>query len=725
MTVKNLGDGRYHVYAGNPQDRMLYRYGILEKDESFTCCGDDGNCRVTEGNVLFSATRDVTVELSQRSDGYRLTMPLGETERFFGLGDATRKSMQLRGQRLEVHVQNVSCYGPMPIFLSTDGWAFLLNSTYGSVFDFGVTNPNMLTVDVLGGEVDFYLFRGDTLSALIRKVTDITGKPMMLPKFSYGLTFVQNEYDNARSLLWDIRTIRDRDIPCDVMGLEPSWMGKYYDFSVDKAWNKEKFPLTFWKPDNYSGTFSFFYPMRKMGMQLGLWLCQDYDLFYEEDKAAKINGTQQKTEGAAIEDPHFASAIWSDNITKKDEPWFEHLKKFVDNGAAAFKLDGANQIISHPDRLWGGKYRDNEVHNVYPVIYAKQMQNGYREYTDRRLQLYSSGAYTGTQRYAATWAGDTGGGMDTVVSLLNYAMCGHSNTTCDIDVTPEGLHYGFLMPWAQYFCWASWQYPWFMGDELENMVRYYANLRSSLVPYLYTMAYKAYAEAIPMLRPLPLMFSDDVRFDDVKNAYMLGDSLYVGVFDMHLLLPEGEWIDYFTGETYSGDVNYAIPEGRGGALFVRKGSVLVTMKPQKYVLEKQHDYVVQVFPGADAEFTLFEDDGFTFDYEKGCGAKTRIEMKYSSDDAFDLTIFPREGSFEGRPDNGHDIMENSIPKIPGMQPEKDMTVEIHGEKPMRILCGEAEIAFAYDGRKTVFTAKTAGRGEQAISFRVFYGETNA
>ena len=720
LTVKNLGNDRYHLFSGNPQDRMLYRYGILEKDETFNLCADHGSCRVNETTIQFSASREVTISLTIKKDGYHLAIPMSKAERFFGIGDATRKSAKLRGQKVELYIQNVTGYGPMPVFLSTDGWAFLLNSTYRSVFDFGVTDPDTLTIEVSEGEPDFYLFRGDTLPALISKVTDITGKPMLLPKFAYGLTFVQNEYDNARSLLWDIRTIRDRDIPCDVMGLEPSWMEKRYDFSVDKAWNKEKFPLISWKPDNYSGTFSFFYPMRKMGMQLGLWLCQNYDLFYEEDNEVKAQNPQGSAEGAVIADPHLTGAVWSDMLTEKDEPWFEHLKKFVDNGAAAFKLDGSAQVLHHPDRLWAGKYKDTEAHNVYPVIYAKQMQNGYRAYTDRRLQLYTAGAYIGTQRYAATWAGDTGGGSGTVVSLLNYAMCGHSNTTCDIDVTPEGLHYGFLLPWAQYFTWANWQYPWFMGDELENIIRYYAKLRSSLVPYLYTMAYKAYTEAMPMLRPLPLMFPNDVRFDDVKNAYMLGDSLYVGVFDMHLLLPEGEWIDYFTGETYAGDVDYTVPEGRGGALFVRKGSVLVTMQPQKYILEKQHDYIIQVFPGDDAEFTLFEDDGFTFDYEKGIGAKTRITMN-SHSTGFDLTIFPREGSYAGRPDNGHDVMENSIPNILGMQPEKDMTVEIHGAAPAKILCEGKEVVFEYDGRKAVFTAKTADRDNKMLCFSVLYG----
>ncbi len=106
------------------------------------------------------------------------------------------------------------------------------------------------------------------------------------------------------------------------------------------------------------------------------------------------------------------------------------------------------------------------------------------------------------------------------------------------------------------------------------------------------------------MRPLLLMYEDTDRFDAVQNMYMLGDSLLVGVFDMQFDLSEGERIDYFTGEVYSGHVDYDLPADRGGALFVKKGSVLVTMVPRKYILEKEHDYRIDVYPGAEAAYTL-------------------------------------------------------------------------------------------------------------------------
>ena len=100
------------------------------------------------------------------------------------------------------------------------------------------------------------------------------------------------------------------------------------------------------------------------------------------------------------------------------------------------------------------------------------MQEGYADYTGRRAMIYTPCVYAGTQQYAASWAGDTGGGFDTVVAMLNYGLSGHSNVTCDMDITSlEGIHYGFLSPWTQQLGWRTWNLPWFMRQEVLEAVR--------------------------------------------------------------------------------------------------------------------------------------------------------------------------------------------------------------------------------------------------------------
>ena len=286
MKIEKTAEKTYHIYQNPKDDAMLYRYGILARDG---VCPDDGACTEENGVLTFRAgKRDVTVETEvHAAGGFRLRIPLTERERLFGLGDATRECVMVRGMRTEMFIENVTSYGPMPVLYSDAGWALVLNCTFRNSFDCAKTDSSAVVIEAAGGAPDFYLFRGKGLQELVGLVTAVTGRPMLLPKFAYGLTFVQNEETDARSMLWDIRTLRDRDIPCDTMGLEPAWMEQYYDFSTEKEWNKKLFPLPSWYPKNSADNFSFFFPMREMGMQLSLWLCSEYDLFYEEDRQLK------------------------------------------------------------------------------------------------------------------------------------------------------------------------------------------------------------------------------------------------------------------------------------------------------------------------------------------------------------------------------------------------------------------------------------------------------
>lgn len=710
----------YHVRDGEKSSSMLTRYGILKGKDIPVVNNDDISVNCT--SVTFSAKRMMTVDINDFGGCYSLTFTLADGERLFGLGDSNRENFMIRGMKITLYKENVKCYGPMPIVLSSEGWALFINTTYKTVFDLGASEKNKMTVKVYGGQIDFYLLKSDTLIGLTQEITKITGRPILLPKFAYGFTVVNNERINEIELLEYTRLYREYDIPCDCMGLEPSWMSKNYDFSTDKEWNNDKFYVPYWKPKNTSDRGTFFHPLRHMGMQLSLWLCEDYDLLYNEEKMHHTETTGEFPDDAEIQDKHLLAPVYLDKITKRDERWFEHLKKFVDNGATAFKLDASNQVLAHPDRLWGDKFTDAEVHNLYPVLLAKDMESGHREYTDRRLMINTSCAYVGTQQYAATWAGDTGGGPKTLVSVMNYAVCGHSNTGCDIDVTNlESMHYGFLMPWTQQNNWNSWNYPWYLGEELRENCRFYSKMRSSLFPYLYYTSYKAYADGTPMLRPLAFIYENDRRFDNIKNAYMLGDSLYVGAFNMHLSLPEGRWIDYFTGEVYEGgnDINYKRPDGIGGALFVKDGSVIVTMTPQRYLLEREHEYIINLYPSECAGSTvIYEDDGYTYEYQSGGYAVTEITSSGISDSKLTLTVGKRVGGFDGKPDNGHNILNNSIPSIKPMPAISDIKVIIHGAHPKHITLDGVELPYTSAAGKCEFTVDKALHASRSLEFEI-------
>lgn len=714
--VRVSSDGEY-------AESLLSRYNILResgeaeaKKDGDTVSFEGVSLSVCDDGILMEGaaapvkiTYDGFEGKPYNNRGFTLNLSLTEDERLFGLGDESRKSIARRGSVARLDVRNVASYGPMPFIMSTCGWGMLLNCTYASTFDCGAANKNLLTIKAHKGQIDFYLFVPETgkLTDILTLQGKITGNPILLPKFAYGYTFVLNEQTNAREMLYDCLNFRREDISCDMVGLEPQWMTNHYDRSIYKKWSEDRFYIPGWLPDNQSGPDTFFYTLREMGFKFSLWLCQDYDLLFEEERQcgerAKELGKEYSFEGASILDPHLACPEYMDGITQRDTPWFDHLKKFCDNGASAFKLDAAFQSNDHPDRLWGGKYFDDEVHNVYPVIYTKQMQEGFTEHTGRRAVIYTSCLYSGTQRYAASWAGDTGGGFDTVVAMLNYGLSGHSNVTCDMEViSKEGIHYGFLSPWTQQLGWRNWQQPWFLRDELCEAVRYYSHLRNSLFPYIYSMAHKAAEKALPMTRALSLMYPDFPEYDYVANEYMFGDSLLVAVFDMKVTLPRGKWIDYFTGDVYEGGqvIDYKIPEGRGGALMVKAGSVFCTMDYQKYIEKKiPENYHINVYPGGDGEFTLYEDDGYTYDYAEGKMATTKIAMTAKSDSEFELTVCKREGSFDGRPKTEASLP--SDPEIPAMGDVTSFDVKIFGEAA-EVTLGGTPVDFTVSDGYTAF-----------------------
>lgn len=591
-----------------------------------------------------------------------LSVSLGDDDRVFGLGDASRESIDRRGCVIETWVRNVTSYAPVPFVVSTGGWGLYVNTTQQVRFDVAASTPGQLAVD--GADVgDIVLFAGD-IGDVLRQFSALVGRPALLPRWAYGLMFVCNEQNDARAVLDDAREFRNRGIPCDAVGLEPGWMATNYDYSVDKQWHPDRFYLPPWmiEPDADGRrpglVHTFLGALDRLEYRLSLWLCCDYDLSYEaERRALRPVGTAAMDDNTPVldaadveRDRRLQRPVLMDKLTRPEEPWFEHLKPFVDLGASAFKLDGANQVMVHPDRAWANGMADAEMHNLYPALLSQQMAEGFAEHTGRRPMVYSACGYTGSARYAATWAGDTGGGAGPLVSLINHGLSGHSNTSCDMDVfTVEGIHFGFLQPWSQLSSWAYWRQPWYLGTELEKVFRDYATLRQRLVPYLYSMAHVAHLTGIPVLRGMPLA-APGLEIDDgrARHQYLLGDALLVGAFTSQVVLPAGEWTDFWTGATVVGGVvtDAGLPAGRGGPLFARAGSIipLAPTGTPAGVVPETIEWLVH--PGADGTFTLYEDDGLSLAHDAGAVATTSARTT-TRPGQVTVTIEARTGTYDG------------------------------------------------------------------------------
>ena len=654
------------------KEPSLIRYGIIRSDwepvDFSVETLDDSLTIRTQGASLEISRKDGRLILhdgsgkvllqeadsprSSLESGFNAEFQLGDGEKLYGLGDEARDRIQKRGHRTQMWVKNVASYVPIPFLMSTSGWGILLNTTWRHFFDMGYSQEDRLRFWSRQGELDYYLIAGETMPMLIDRYTDIAGKPHLLPLWGYGLTFVCNQQVSAREMLDDCLNFRREEIPCDLVGLEPGWMSQNYDYTVNKKWHPERFYLPQWSS---KGPHTFLGAAGRLGFKMSLWLCCDYDLsLVEEALVPKEPESEERHPDDFEQDQHFGhNPLRMDKLTKPEEPWFEHLKKFVDQGVSAFKMDGANQVNEHPDRKWGNGMEDEEMHNLYPTLLNKQMSLGFKEHTGRRAMIYSSGGYTGIQKYSATWAGDTGGGPRPLVSILNHGLSGHSNASCDMDAfNPQGIHFGFLMPWSQLCSWAYWRHPWLLGEKLLPIFKYYARLRYRLLPYIYSMAHTASRTGMPIMRSMNLTFPDDAKCDNCMQQYMFGDAFLAGAFTDKVYLPEGRWIDYWTGKNYQGkqEVTCQIPEDRGGPLFIRAGAIIPHWPDMDYVGQKPVDTIaLNVYPEGESSFTLYEDDGVTYNYLEGAVAVTQITCR-ATEKEISLTIAPHAGSYQGMPE---------------------------------------------------------------------------
>ncbi len=603
--------------------------------------------------IIGAAAKDQT-EYSENMHDFNLpdnsfgaTFTIRDDERFYGLGTASSNRLQLRGYGYRLWTQYRGNFGfdglpngweqtegPIPLLLGTGGWGLFVNTTWVHYYDVGRYEPDKMFFWGPGGQLDFYILIGDTLPKLIEQYTEITGKPRLLPLFGYGLHYVGQITQNEHELLNDARIFREKGIPCDLMGLEPQWMKKHYDSSHDKEWNPDKFYIPSWMGlDSKNGTF--IGGLDRIGFKLSLWLvCQD-DMTMEEERQIAIREGRGK------------------DFPAEPEAWFNHLQKFVRNGARAFKMDPENLIQEHAGRKYYNGRCDLENHNLTQILYHKQMCLGYEQFTNRRAMTHYCAAYAGVQHWGATTMGDNGGGEKALVWMLNYGMCGHMNTSCDMQTSPGGLHFGFLQPWSQHNNWAYATQPWFLGKQTEAIYRDYARLRYSLIPYIYSAAHVGHLTSMPILRPMPLAYPDDLALANCTTQYMLGDSLLVAAFTDKVRLPAGRWIDYWSGAEHRGpqEMTCSYPKNRAGALFIKAGAIIPYWPQMDYVGEQPVDTLtLHVYPEdeGESEYTLYEDDGDSLEYLQGKVARTRI-ICHAEGNRVTLVIEPRQGDYRGMP----------------------------------------------------------------------------
>jgi len=312
--------------------------------------------------------------------------------------------------------------------------------------------------------------------------------------------------------------------------------------------------------------------------------------------------------------------------------------------------------------------------NMYPLMTTTAAYEGQRAASDeKRVFILSRSAYAGSQRNSVTaWSGDVDSDFESfrrqIPAGLNYSLSGLPYWTTDIggffSGNPNDPAYRELfVRWFQYgtFCPVLRVHGtrtndqnelWSYGAEAQKILTSFDRLRYEMLPYIYSVAWKTTSESYTPMRPLVMDFRTDVRAQNIGDQFLFGPAILVnpvtepGAATRHLYLPKAQWYDFWTGKTIAGGQVIDAPVTLAAIpLYVRSGSIVPMGPDLEYASEKPADPIeLRVYRGADASFTLYEDEGDTYHYEKGVYATIPIEWRES---AGTLTIGERKGSFPG------------------------------------------------------------------------------
>lgn len=591
-----------------------------------------------EGHLITQLDSSEGIKLGNQ--GNQLTFQMPNDEHFYGFG-YMRSCFDARGKKLTWKRDYRWNEATVPYFMSTRNYAFYSNNTWDHVFDFTSENSNQnenFTIENNGGALDFYLLVGKDFKELLNTYTDLTGKSLMPPKWSYGLSFRCRVPDNQEAALALAKKFRECDIPIDIMALEPGWESKYYGDTWE--WHSGRFP-------DPKGMIS---EMNKMGYHFDLW---------DSGMAPTKN-------------------ILDESVRKS---WYNRRAKIIEMGVDMFKQDDPYPRSIHSESydpaimnkysLATEKYKHQELRNIANSIYSETAFNEFRKLTGKRYatQFHAYNASIASHRWPYQWGGDFTAGN----GMLNAGLSGHALSSEDMrDYSPKGLHHDYLTPVPVLDAWAYYREPWLFSGKVESDHRFYARFRQKLSPYFYSSVWQSHTRALPLMRPMIMEFQNDRNTLNMTGEYMLGEWLlviaetssideFMGTdftkrdYRKNSYLPAGKWINYWTGEVYRVPVgqNYNVewPDYAGGALLVKSGAIIPVGRANSYTDETPYEVVnLEIYPDKSSSYTLYEDDGNSYDYETGRFCTTTF-YSAKNENLIRIKSDERKGSYKTMPEN--------------------------------------------------------------------------
>jgi alpha-glucosidase (family GH31 glycosyl hydrolase) len=606
-----------------------------------------------------------------------------ERDHFYGTGERGTR-LDKRGLQFESYNTQVPGYGTplatmninVPLITSTNGYALFIDNTYRGKFDLGASAPTMFSYTAAGGELSWYFIEAPTIPEQLEKYTWLTGRQPLPPRWALGFIQSKNRYEDEADAQSMVRTMREKQIPCDAIVLDLKWFEKMGDIT----WNEKSWP-------HHEAMITEFL---SRGMKTIL-ITEPYIIQPSVNfKAADTSGflAKDSTGHTFLLDQWWscggtcsASLLDITNPGARQWWWSKHPASFGAHVAGIWTDLGEPE--RHPAGMIHWLGGAEKIHNIYDLLWAKTIFDGFSGLRpDERVVNLTRSGFAGIQRYGVLpWSGDVarsfGGLAVQLPMLLNMGMSGIAYHNSDIGgysrmaTTPElyvrWMQYGTFCPIARAHGAGETVHgyatePWKFGDAAESICRDFIGLRYRLLPYIYTMAHDNYQTGLPLARPLFWQDASDTLLFNESASYMWGPAFLVspvteaGQSTKQLYLPRGTWINYWTDEIVNGGttVSVAAPLERM-PLFVKAGSIIPMASVMQYSDEHAMDTLtLHVYPGGSerTSYTLYEDDGTTLTYQAGAFAVTTFTQHHVTDEQIGnvlaLTAGEARGAFKGK-----------------------------------------------------------------------------
>lgn len=643
-----------------------------------------------QGKALFTE-KDYGAQFTPFNDAGNQTFSvrqaflLDKDEAIYGLG---QQQVDDLNQRNHKHfMRQRALYASVPIIQSTKGYGMFWDNYSPTTY---TDNPQEMSFDSEVGEcMDYYFMYGGNADGVIAQIRDLTGQAPMYPLWTFGFWQSRERYKSQQETMEVVDKYRELGIPLD--GIIQDW--QYW--GPNSNWNS----MNFDNPEFPDPQKMIDHVKKKNAkIMISIWASFGPDTNPYKD-LEKINAlfnfkTWPADGGVKAYDAY--------NEKARDIYW-KHLNKgLFSKGIDAWwtdstepdHLDVQERDFDIPTAM--GTYRS--VVNAFPLMSNKGVYEHQRAVTsDKRVYLLTRCAFAGQQRYAAnTWSGDVMCNWETfrkqIPTGLNFSLSGIPYWNTDIGGFFNWPYHGGAENKAYHELYTRWfQYGTFLpmqrshgsgvkkeiynlgkkGDWVYDSEEKYINLRYALLPYLYSTGWQVTDNAGSFLRALFMDFNEDKKVHTISNQYMFGKAFLVtpvtrnmyvfsdkeqwkdpyedfsktGTQDVYL--PKGtKWFDFWTGEVLNGGqmVTKEVPIDII-PLYVRAGSIVPFGPKVQYSTEKKwNNLEIRIYPGADGEFVLYEDENDNYNYEKGVYST----IKFTWDDANrTLNIADREGTFPG------------------------------------------------------------------------------